>query len=235
MSNGSLDAAPTTTGLISVIASNYPLTAGTSAPCRSCLCYASWTNHRKPIYVPIYGPSDHYPLCFVHRSRGPKSPKSHHDTIKYGAPRILTRIVLFTIYTLLHGRCLTCLKMQMTSWTRVRTHDKNSGETVRRLGTIIQSIFVPNQEPAFAWPLEMVRWESVPKVSSARAWKLSSGLFSWPDWLPLGVRGCASRWFTSNQMVPNAKKTKPLLIATRQKLQHVNQPTLDLFLNGNRL
>ena len=123
----------------------------------------------------------------------------------------------------------------MTSWTRVRTHDKNSGETVRRLGTIIQSIFVPNQEPAFAWPLEMVRWESVPKVSSARAWKLSSGLFSWPDWLPLGVRGCASRWFTSNQMVPNAKKTKPLLIATRQKLQHVNQPTLDLFLTGNRL
>ena len=35
---------------------------------------------------------------------------------------------------------------------RVRTHEKNSGETVRRLGTIIQSIFVPNQEPAFAWP-----------------------------------------------------------------------------------
>ena len=34
---------------------------------------------------------------------------------------------------------------------RVRTHEKNSGETVRRLGTIIQSIFVPNQEPASAW------------------------------------------------------------------------------------
>ena len=29
----------------------------------------------------------------------------------------------------------------MTSRTRVRTHDKNSSETVRRLGTIIQSIF----------------------------------------------------------------------------------------------
>ena len=83
--------------------------------------------------------------------------------------------------------------------------------------------------------LEMVRWESVHKGSSARAWKLSSGLFSRPDWLPLGLRGCASRWFTSNQMVPNAKKTKPLLIATRQKLQHVNQPTLDLFLTDNRL
>ena len=36
-------------------------------------------------------------------------------------------------------------------------------------------------------------------------------------------------------MVPNAKKTKHLLIATRQKLQHVNQPTLDLYLNGNRV
>ena len=36
-------------------------------------------------------------------------------------------------------------------------------------------------------------------------------------------------------MVPNAKKTKHLLIATRQKLQHVNYPTLDLYLNGNRV
>ena len=33
----------------------------------------------------------------------------------------------------------------------VQTHEKNSGETVRRLGTIIQSIFVPNQEAASAW------------------------------------------------------------------------------------
>ena len=36
-------------------------------------------------------------------------------------------------------------------------------------------------------------------------------------------------------MVPNAKKTKQLLIATRQKLQHVNKPTLDLYLNANRV
>ena len=35
------------------------------------------------------------------------------------------------------------------------------------------------------------------------------------------------------QIVPNAKTTNQLLIATRQKLQHVNQPTLDLYLNGN--
>ena len=33
----------------------------------------------------------------------------------------------------------------------VRSHEKNSGETVRRLGTIMQSIFVPNQAPASAW------------------------------------------------------------------------------------
>ena len=33
-------------------------------------------------------------------------------------------------------------------------------------------------------------------------------------------------------MVPNAKKTKQLLIASRQKLQNVNQLTLDLYVNG---
>ena len=38
--------------------------------------------------------------------------------------------------------------------------------------------------------LEMVRWESVPRGSFARTWKLSSRLFSRPDWLPLGLRGC---------------------------------------------
>ena len=40
--------------------------------------------------------------------------------------------------------------------------------------------------------LEMVLWESVPRGSSARAWKLSSRLFSRPDWLALGLRGCSS-------------------------------------------
>ena len=36
---------------------------------------------------------------------------------------------------------------------------------------------------------EIVRWESVPRGSFARTWKLSSCLFSRPDWLPLGLRG----------------------------------------------
>ena len=37
--------------------------------------------------------------------------------------------------------------------------------------------------------LEMVRWESVPRGSSALTWKLSSRLFSRPDLLPKGLRG----------------------------------------------
>ena len=33
--------------------------------------------------VLIDGLSDHYPICFVHKARVPKSPKSHNDTVKY--------------------------------------------------------------------------------------------------------------------------------------------------------
>ena len=52
---------------------------------------------------------------------------------------------------------------------------RGSQTAVRRLGTIIRSIFfVPNQEPAFAWPFGTVWWESVPRASSAHPWKLSS-------------------------------------------------------------
>ena len=55
----------------------------------------------------------------------------------------------------------------------ITTHQKNSGvDTARRLGTIIQSIFVPNRELAFAWSFGNGK-ESVPRGSSAPAWKLS--------------------------------------------------------------
>ena len=37
--------------------------------------------------------------------------------------------------------------------------------------------------------VEMVRWESVPRGSSALTWKLLSRLFSRADWVPLGLRG----------------------------------------------
>ena len=59
---------------------------------------------------------------------------------------------------------------------RARTHEKNSGETVRRLGTIIQSIFC-SQSGAGTDPLGylgIVQWVSVPRGSFVRTWKLSS-------------------------------------------------------------
>ena len=34
-------------------------------------------------FVPVYGMSDHYPVCFVHKFRGAKSPKCQHDVIGY--------------------------------------------------------------------------------------------------------------------------------------------------------
>jgi len=45
----------------------------------------------------------------------------------------------------------------------------------------------------------------------------------------------ASSWLKLNKMLPNTKKTKHLLIATQRKLEHANNPTLDLHLNGNRI
>ena len=47
--------------------------------------------------------------------------------------------------------CMSQTSRDRVNSRRVRTHEKNSGDAVRRLGSIIQSIFVPNQEPAFAW------------------------------------------------------------------------------------
>ena len=61
---------------------------------------------------------------------------------------------------------------------RVRTHEKNSGETVRRLGTIIQSIFwcpIRSRHPLQF--LEIVPWESVPRGFFARTWKRSFSTF----------------------------------------------------------
>ena len=81
--------------------------------------------------------------------------------------------------------CMSQTSHDPVNSRRVRTHKKNSGDGVRRLGTIIQSPFLcPIRNH-----LEMVRWESVPRGSSARAWKLSLRLVSQPDWLPLGLWG----------------------------------------------
>ena len=62
-----------------------------STPTRVTRCSAALLDH---VYVThperiietlvlIYGLSDHYPVCFVHKFCGLKSPKLHHDTIKY--------------------------------------------------------------------------------------------------------------------------------------------------------
>ena len=78
---------------------------------------------------------------------------------------------------------------------RVWTHEKNSGETVRRLGTIkaYKAFFVPNQEPASAW----IFGNSSVRVGNQglfrRYLKLSFRLFSRPDWLPLGFREWVTR------------------------------------------
>lgn len=45
----------------------------------------------------------------------------------------------------------------------------------------------------------------------------------------------ANSWLKLNKMVPNTKKTKNLFMATRQKLEHANNPTLDLYLSGSRI
>ena len=47
--------------------------------------------------------------------------------------------------------CMSQTSRDRNNSRRVQTQEKDSGETVRRFGTIIQSIFVPNQEPASAW------------------------------------------------------------------------------------
>ena len=108
----------------------------------------------------------------------------------------------------------------MTSWTRVRTHDKNSGETVRRLGTIIQSIFCAQSGASIR--LTVWKW---------------SGESRYPRSLPPVLENFRRAFSPGPTDCPwvSVKKTKALLIATRQKVQHVNQPTLDLFLNGNLL
>ena len=83
---------------------------------------------------------------------------------------------------------------------RVRTHKKNSRDTALRLGAMIQSIFVPNQEPVFAWPFGNGPVRVGRQGPFPRAWKLSSCLFSRPDWLP--------PWVSEDALSRSLKKTR---------------------------
>ena len=81
----------------------------------------------------------------------------------------------------------------------VRTHEKNSGDAVRRLGTIMQSIFCAQSGASIRLTVWEWSGESVPRGFSACAWKLLSHLFPRPDWPPLGLQGCfgissSSQW-----------------------------------------
>ena len=42
-------------------------------------------------------------------------------------------------------------------------------------------------------------------------------------------------WLAKNNMIPNTKKTKKLLISKRQNLKDMDMPSLNLILNGNLL
>ena len=53
--------------------------------------------------------------------------------------------------------CMSQTSRDRVNNHRVRTHGKNSGDSVCWLSTIIKSIFVPNQETTFAWPFGNVR------------------------------------------------------------------------------
>ena len=90
-------------------------------------------------------------------------------------------------------QCMSQTSRDRVNSGRVQTHQKNSGDAVRRLGTIIHSIFVPNQEPAFAWPFGNGPVRVGTQGLFRLCLKLSPRLFSRPDWPPLGLRGCHLR------------------------------------------
>ena len=87
----------------------------------------------------------------------------------------------------------------MQAWIPVVSSSLYFGKASLVFGqTVFWNYFGHNNTKHFLCPirsrhplefLEIVRWESVPRGSFARTWKLSSRPFSRPDWLPLGLRG----------------------------------------------
>ena len=89
---------------------------------------------------------------------------------------------------------------------------------------------MPNQEPAFAWPFGNgpVRVGTQGLFRLCLNWKLSSRLLSWPDWLPLGLRG----WPWED----NSDDTKVKFIAPRIKqtysdtdMQYISSVTVQIW------
>ena len=66
----------------------------------------------------------------------------------------------------------------------------------------------------------------------------SSKIDSNPLHIQHGLQGSlnkANHWFSLNKMVPNAKKTKQLLLGTKQKLSYCADPSLNLSLQGTEI
>ena len=83
---------------------------------------------------------------------------------------------------------------------RVRIHQKELRRCCSPIGHNNTKHFLcPIRSQHSLDRLEMVRWESVPRGFSACAWKLSWRLFSRPDWLPLGLRGCVPIYTSRNR------------------------------------
>ena len=85
--------------------------------------------------------------------------------------------------------------MSQTSRDRVNsrcvlTHEKNSGDAVRRLGTIIQSIFCAQSGASIRSTVWKWSGESRYQGLFRLCLKPLSRLFSRPHWPPPGLRGC---------------------------------------------
>ena len=62
-----------------------------------------------------------------------------------------------------------------------------------KIMNFVIACLLPSQNVKLGFSRVVVQlWESVPRSSFARTWKLSCRLFSRPDWLPQGLRGWAS-------------------------------------------
>ena len=86
--------------------------------------------------------------------------------------------------------CMSQTSRDRDNSCRVSTHEKELKRNCSPIGHNNTKHFLcPIRSRHLLEFLEIVRWESVPRGSFARTWKLSSRLFSRSDWLPLGLRG----------------------------------------------
>ena len=94
------------------------------------------------------------------------------------------------------------------------------------LGPILFSLYINNL------PLTVSHVNVDIYADDSTLWKYGSSYIQIQDDLQSSLNR-AEAWFVLNDMVPNAKKTKLLLIGTHQKLHHINMPSLELYMGKN--